>query len=497
LLTPWKPAKDSANEAVATVLHDHLIDDQHFVDADAPSDVPAGKQPLYESCRGRGGVYFRPSTIAGDGYRVRAELRFEKVGDYELDNLDSLKNRYPVRPACHSAKLRMWRRASMRGYMKWTNEAVAHWPAFLADFRRHHRAAHVYFVHEGGAATQHALADVFDPGTPAHVTRFKGIVEKNVQASGRPAIVSDLTKLDLSRDHVWPWFNQDDFGWPWESPAGLASGDVFDNWLNGDVFDGTWRAYRDGLLLALLKQVEAKGQLRGHLFVEFKSSPTVDLREYTCDLDTCKQKYWYLHKGGGPDVAENKSCPTGCGGTLHRATDFEGHYLCGTCGAVEDAANDNVNGNAFAGQNCNSCPTGVINPSGAPTPAADGDSFSYNDGMPLPAVGIALGATWLFTSSDAETWVHEVGHHRHLEHSASAPGARASTHDAQANTHEAWPAAIAAADDKQWDRDCIMSYTSASATDVLCLCGKCLLVQRGWKVEALGGPGSDKAEPAP
>ncbi len=50
----------------------------------------------FEALAGRAGVYFHPSHIAGDGYRVRATLRFKKCPGYDFPNLEVLARRYPL-----------------------------------------------------------------------------------------------------------------------------------------------------------------------------------------------------------------------------------------------------------------------------------------------------------------------------------------------------------------------------------------------------------------
>jgi hypothetical protein len=113
-------------------------------------------------------------------------------------------------------------------------------------------------------------------------------------------------------------------------------------------------------------------------------------------------------------------------------------------------------------------------------------------GIGLPAVGAALGGSWIFTETKPEpTWAHEIGHHKHLEHAASGPGAKADQHDSEANPNVTDPPETVALK-RNWDRCCIMSYTSDdSANDRLYFCGRCILKLRGWKVEpaalAVGG----------
>jgi len=174
--------------------------------------------------------------------------------------------------------------------------------------------------------------------------------------------------------------------------------------------------------------------------VEFLSTPRYWVEEYECD--SCGNRYWWIETAAAGGSAVGKDCPD-CGGDMARQS-----------------------------------PPKVRDP-------------GYST-FPLPAVGTPLAATWLFTNSDDATWAHEVGHHRHLEHAASAPiGSRTAErrrlHDTEANSHETWAAGVAPLD-RQWDRCCIMSYTSSS--EHLYFCGKCILRNRGWKVESLAHPGS-------
>jgi hypothetical protein len=98
-----------------------------------------------------------------------------------------------------------------------------------------------------------------------------------------------------------------------------------------------------------------------------------------------------------------------------------------------------------------------------------------------------------------------VGHHKHLEHCAGAPGASLTQHDTAANTKDPAlnpPNKIPAVEAK-WDRDCVMSYVnSESGDDAAYFCGKCILKLRGWKVEGSGGAagpnsGDQLTNPAP
>ncbi|MGH9900507.1 MAG: PKD domain-containing protein, partial [Pyrinomonadaceae bacterium] len=48
----------------------------------------------------------------------------------------------------------------------------------------------------------------------------------------------------------------------------------------------------------------------------------------------------------------------------------------------------------------------------------------------------------------------------------------------------------------QWDRRCIMSYSRTEYGELEeYFCGKCILRNRGWKVQTIGYPGPDVREP--
>ena len=440
-LEPWEAKAEATTESVATVIHDHICAAQ------------VAKTDLFEPLIGSAGAYFRPSRIAGDGYRVRAALRFEEFEGYKFPNLAALKDRYPVVPATHSARLRVWRRASVRGYLCWAAAGSGHWPGFMNAFRNLYRAGHVYMVYEGGASRQFAVTDVFNPATAAHVTRFKNIVSNNV----RDANLKTVANMSLKTDFIWPWSDRPDYGYPYVSSVDMLDADVYQKYLSDDIMESTWGKFSEGPLYAILAQVVKAGVLRGHLLAEFKNSDKFHLREYQCNRRPSRgavHKYWSCEKGEDSNAAclTNVQCPEA--GCLSSST------------AVGTVA---VNS----------------------TLTETGRSFRH-DSMPLWAEGNALGVTWLFTDSDAGTWAHEVGHHRQFEHAATAPGAQYSSrpsgrtdlHDAEVNQVR-WPAPHAHTGDERWDFDCQMSYTQG---DALCFCGKCLLRNRGWLIQGLGLP---------
>lgn len=438
-LKPWKPKSIGDKECMATVAHDHL------------SSAQRKNTDLFEESIGRAGVFFRPSIIAGDGYRVRAEVRFEKFDGYEFPNLEALKARYPARPQAASPAMRVWRRSSFRAYSRW-GSGGGNWGAgFINAFRAFYRAAHVYFVHEGGSANTLALTNVFDPSNNAHVTRFKEIVTRNVTKNS----LKDKNKVTLHAEHLWPWADRNDFGWPDLTTVDLPQGDL-NTWLD-TICSATWRKFRAALLMAFVREAERKGYLRGHLFLEFKASPTYYVAQYKCN-GTTVHTYWGLKKATSNGPKHNTNCPSpGCTTTTAAA------------GKITDC--------------------GYL-------------TFSA---MSLPAVGGALGATWLFYEGEAEdrlksVWAHEVGHHRHLEHAGDGPGQKDNLHDTAANekvSNLTWSGLGGNAEPKakRWDRRCIMSYSDCRYGELGYFCGVCVLRNRGWRVTGLGGPGNKFAHP--
>lgn len=440
-LMPWRATKVAAAESVMTVLHDHISGDQR------------DGETLYPALIGSAGAFFTPSRVAGDGYRVHAAMRFEAEGDYAFPNVEALKARYPVPPRVDSAGFRVWRRTSFRGYICW-GPATGNWnSAFINEVRKHYRNAHVYFVHEGGAKTELALNTMFDATSVADRNRFAQLISRNVTR----ASLKVVGNISLQAGHIWPWSGQDDFGWPDPTPDLNASADPdgdISAWED-EMVTATWRHYRYALITELLAKAERQGLLRGHLLVEFVASSACRYQEYECNGPSGPHAFMYLQNSTAPNRMVGLACPApGCSGA----------------------------GGVLA-----------LSPVNAPQDHA---------ALPLPAVGSALGATWLFHQGEAiprlkVVWAHEVYHHRHGEHSQEASGP-ANQHDSQANTRNTvWNAALGnAPKDKGWDRRCIMSYADGRYGEYGCFCGRCLLRNRGWSVTAgLGFPAGDHNEP--
>lgn len=526
-LLPWHAVADATTEAVCTFVHDDLgqSDDQ-----------------LIPSALGHAGVYFTPSTIAGDGYRVRARLGFAAHPDgKDHPNRAVLEARYPRRPQTHTATMRIWRKTSFRGYVRWGPAGSEHWGANgsweqgVADL---YRAAHVHFVHETGAPTTFDLATLIDQA------ELEGVIREFCDGP----IYSDEARVQLDLENVWPWSHLDHFGID-EYPA---PGVDFERTFMPAVFMKTWKRYRIPLIHLLLHKVERlHGLFRGHLVVEMQASPPAWKQTYLCDDPGCNIEQILLEKTDAGGSAVGNPCHVGgCTGQLQ--TTFTQLYGCFTCGnarcvPVERAGNPHVGdpcpqpcsghleestgsaiGSLFTSiigsgthnvtYECNTCghTTSNTEPKGprlltgnacgqpcsgtlaqAPVPDKRESIEQILFGsrtLGCPAVGTSLSATWVFcVGANAETWAHEIGHHRQFEHAASGPGFQVTHHDSEANPLAA--IAAEAAEDRRWDRCCIMSYTKSVGDDTLYFCGKCILKNRGWKVEGLVDPGSGVGGP--
>ena len=449
-LEPWRGLDDTGTHSICSLVHD---------------DLGQGDDQLHPTHVGQAGVYLRPSTIGGDGYRYRAQVRFDPLpgGASQFPNREVLQRRYPSLPQAHSGRLRVWRKSSMRGYLAWCPRGDSHWPGHRDPCARYYRAAYLHFEDEPGPNPRQAHR--YDLASVVSEAEYRTCVATNV-------VHADWAPLSVSFDleQVWPYCHLPHLGIPQGGP-GTTLGNFRTRVING-IFSPTWRAYRKDLLHLLLRKVEqTSGRMRGHLLVEFKSSQTMTIEEYRCSDPACNATRAEVTTNCSPaDTLVGQPCPTGT----------PGHVL---------VRHNPPNTVAWAS-------------------------------IPLPAVGVSMGATWLFTSGGADVWAHELGHHRHLEHApaypgvqgsatahplgrsariagvwhkcGAAPGAKAAQHDGVLNPAlAAEPATDPVHPDKDrgWDRDCIMSYTHG---EPLYFCGKCLLKNRGWAVEGLPDLGGDQ-----
>jgi hypothetical protein len=306
----------------------------------------------------------------------------------------------------------------------------------MTQFRQRFRAAHLYFVHEGGSPNTFDISNIFDPRRPEDCTRFERIIKNNVGPEEQKATIT------LKRDYVWPWADDPRFGWSKPSAPGESLADFMET-----VASGTWKLFSGGLVLYLLRSVEKQGFLRGHLFVEFQSSPPLQVETFTCEGPRKDTMLVTVNLGARSP-------------TLGRCD----------CGAA------------------------------VTTPPVRTDVL-LNLGM--DTIGYELGAVWIpCKQKEVDAWIHEVGHQRHLVHAASAQGANPILHDSESNDlllQMPGKAVPANAADRGWDQQCVMSYAGIGyeypEANKKYMCGKCLLHQRGWKVEKLGKPGPKVKEP--
>src|SRR5262249_15885909 len=162
---------------------------------------PSDTEPLDKKSVGRSGVFFRPSIIAGDGYRLHAQVSFEKIdGQYELPNLETLAKRYPRSPQACTAKLRVWPKASLRpriAYGSNTNHSDAMRPFYVAS--------HVHLVHELGAAASYTPTQLINSGDPADLDVYQTIVtDRSLQDCNK-----DKARLSaVSDDWCYPWWDR-------------------------------------------------------------------------------------------------------------------------------------------------------------------------------------------------------------------------------------------------------------------------------------------------
>ena len=432
---PWLAIDDAVNKSVCSVVHD---------------DLGQAEDKVYAPYLGKAGIYLNPSRIAGDGYRFRAQVSFKALPDgASHPNREALLGRYVRPPAAHTAGLRLWRKATMRGYVRWMKNDVAGWDAVSQEMAAYYAAAHVHFWYEGPSST---APQQFKPvGAAASdlitVAEYKKCVDDKLKAGGEYAGKS-ATYTD---GFVWPYLHLPRWG---TKPRAMKLAD-FVQWLYGKIEETSWDMFSNELIHKLIEGAEKKnGELRGHVIAEFHSSPPLIAMEYTCTVNASHQ------------ISEIANKPGGASTTTVAGVDVT--YTQRTNGA----SNCHVGGCA-----------GKFNYSG--WQAIDG-------GIPLCAIGRSLGGCWLFTPRDSATWAHEVGHHRHMEHAQAydgettiSPGGQLTQHDSRANAYQA---AAPSTFQRAWDRWCIMSYDSGGPHS---FCGKCLLKNRGWRITSLVDPAAE------
>ncbi len=435
-LAPWTTAP-SDRDSVYCVVHD---------------EIGQPGTELFPKRLGRAGIYFHPSRIAGDGYRIRAQVYFQEADSYKFPNVKTLAKRYPKYPQAHTVQFRLWRKSSIRAYIKWGTPDNWNAPALRAwggyppqgpiGFRSYYTACHVHIENElglGHAQLDHPIATVF----PNNLT-YENLIMDTLEVGVHDHQIALQNDIQFSTTEVWPWAAHDNLGLP-PSPAGAilddAVGASTDEAFNLHVL----LAFR--FSLAMVQSVEREtGRMRGHVLVEYESSGNPSWHRYRCA--TCRDTFWYPQRL--PGALGGLVCPTPlCGGGL------------ASLGASY----------THPGTDC-----------------ADGNF----PGLNTPSCGFPVGVFWNFLGT-ADLWAHEIGHNRHFEHAAEAFGLpdRDIMHD---NAVNPLPRVGDIAENERWDRACLMSYITGLGTydaagagsDKPCFCFKCVLRNRGWRLQALG-----------
>jgi hypothetical protein len=342
----------------------------------------------------------------------------------------------------------MWRKTSMRGYVPWMPAVIAGWEATVASMAAFYAATHVHLVHEGASTTTPQQYSGVGTGASDLMTAsdFTQLVDEKV---GVPAGPFNGKTAAYTTGYIWPYLDQNHWG-----IAGQAVDlNTFVDSL-GSIEDKSWDLYSMFLVHKLIEGAERKlGHMRGHTIAEFKSSPPLICIEYACNVDK-------THKF--TEVANNPA-----GGESHTV---------GSQSVTFSRLPSNTN-----------CKV-----AGCTGKYKFASSHQDEDGLPLCAIGQPIGGCWQYIPRYAETWAHEVGHHRHLQHAPSrggstsiAPGGKAEQHDSAANAFQAHEDSTHS---RGWDRWCLMSYDKKAPRH---FCGKCVLKNRGWAVNTLTNPAGD------
>lgn len=426
-LQPWLAYDDSGGKTVCTLVHD---------------DLGQASQKLFPTHVGRAGIYLRPSRIAGDGYMFSARVSFEPIpGGADFPNRTVLKKRYPLCPVGRTCGMRVWRRTCFRGYIGWLPQAQTGWQEAARKAAAYYRPAYVHFeaipAREAGFPVTALITE----------SEFVRIVNEGMKEGDTPFWRARLTPR-YTPGYIWPYLHVAHYGlWPTPEPL-----ERFEDWLRSGLDEISWDHYCGPLMMLLIRRVEERyGRLRGHLLVEFATSPPLLLLEYSCEV--CCRTYSMVANDPTSSVVDPSS--------NIRVTP---PVMCLTPG----------------------CKGTVLEKSFRET-----GRKTLEHGFPLPALGLALGGCWLYLPRRPDTWAHEMGHHRHLEHAQGSSGdkppagAKLRQHDSRSNPHRK---SEKYDHQRGWDRFCIMSYARGSWP---AFCGKCLLRNRGWAVESIDDPAED------
>ena len=331
-LAPWKPLDVTARESIATIVHDNL--------GQAKDEVVVDRI-------GHAGIYFRPSTIGGDGYRVRAQVQMDPQGAYKLPNLAVLKERYPLLPQAQSCAMRVWRKASLRAYVCWSDNNG--WSTCNPGMKGFFEPGYLHFVYErGDAAVDTKVTDWL-----ADDAAFRAIVKQALAPGAAPTTPAGKRAQDpiikLTAERMWPWANHPQFGL-FEPSAPNAARDVAAKALLSSTIGPTYYTLSNLLGVALVDAIEKKkGKLRGHVIVQLLCSDPFLMEKYRCP--TCRKSYHYAEKDPLGGTMRGAACPSpGCAGHLQEQATYLGYYTC--TNGHKHKWEDNAGGGKFSGFGC-------------------------------------------------------------------------------------------------------------------------------------------------
>lgn len=339
-LIPWKTKENSTHETIVTAVHDDL----------GPNHAEDAK---FAKRRGLSGVYFTPSRMGGDGYRLRAQIRFDDKGGWSFPNREVLEKRYPRLPQSHSAGLRLWRKSTVRAYVQWSK--FTHFASGFDTFRQQFTLGHVHYVSElDGSATPPAMrpSELFPAPTGGGLNAaYLDMAVKSVNA-GAPA--ADPASMAFSDDYVFPWHK--DASLSQRTPVlnaanpGSAAWDI----CTKNEVNNTYKAFSINVAMGVVDAIEKKtGMFRGNVILEMTVSDTLRYMNYTCE--GCGQTTLWLESAetASKTGTQCSQCASAKKRLLNAVTQM-GVYKCGAGHVTR--ADEKGNGNAGGKYHNHSCP---------------------------------------------------------------------------------------------------------------------------------------------
>lgn len=458
-MKPWISRVDDSLATACTVVH------SEFGQAAADIDTNA---------LGYSGLYFRPSNIAGDSYRIHTKVSFDDCQDGPtFPNWESLAKRYPAPPSGRSAKFTLWKRAKMRGVVPWTTESAKD-PAALSNSDL--AAAFIYMESDG---------TTIDPLNLVDMTNFAALWQRHVTDSN----YAGLTPM-VSPDFIWPFLLEKRRAVP-VSAMGVTLGSFRTDVLSPAVKEVWTKKFREALADLLLENVEKNhGRMEGTTYGMAHVAPMMTIEEYRCDTcyDTRAEVIDNVPAGSAlsGSACDDAVCAA-AGGVMEQHSWYE----CNVCSAFDHSYTAADEGrNITVGTACSvaGCAGTLIFNSVSPMTAEregfSGGSVAYNAGF-----------VWIGDShfDKVPTWPHEYAHCRHLQHSSAHLGSSGSPDNPDDDQHDSTfnpnlTFGLPAKDDG-WDQACSMAYTPGDRF----FCGKCVMKLRGWSVEnAINPPQATK-----